>query len=239
MQAEVVRQVLSLAHQSVKETHRDRLESYIRAYCRAIPPEVLSEVEPHHLLAFVMDRFAFLEEDFARTVKVAIHDPETTLLHRRDAVDGDRDPAARLRVHHPDDQVVPAPEGAPAPVRAPPDPRRGPRPRPDHRHRRDARHPLLAGLPAGVGDPARQARRRCGRDLEHRLELHAPGQPRPARDAAAVRRGAHAAVHARRPRSVESEPARVAVDPGDRRHGARRSPPRPISASARPARRSS
>ncbi len=81
MQAEVVRQVLSLAHQSVKESHRDRLESYIRAYCRAIPPEVLSEVEPHHLLAFVMDRFAFLEEDFARTVKVAIHDPEATLLH--------------------------------------------------------------------------------------------------------------------------------------------------------------
>ena len=80
MQAEVVRQVLSLAHQSVKETHRDRLESYIRAYCRAIPPEVLSEVEPHVLLAFVMERFAFLEEDFARTVKVTIHDPETMLL---------------------------------------------------------------------------------------------------------------------------------------------------------------
>ena len=81
MQAEVVRQVLTLAHQSVKESHRDRLESYIRAYCRAIPPEVLSEVEPHHLLAFVMDRFAFLEEDFGRTVKVAIHDPEATLLN--------------------------------------------------------------------------------------------------------------------------------------------------------------
>ncbi len=80
MQAEIVRQVLSLAHQSVKETHRDRLESYIRACCRAIPPEVLSEVEPHMLLAFVMDRFAFLEEDFAKTVKVAIHDPETSLL---------------------------------------------------------------------------------------------------------------------------------------------------------------
>ncbi|MBA3463335.1 MAG: NAD-glutamate dehydrogenase [Deltaproteobacteria bacterium] len=80
MQAEVVRQVLSLAHQSVKESHRDRLESYIRAYCRAIPPEVLSEVEPHVLLAFVMERFAFLEEDFGRTVKVTIHDPETQLL---------------------------------------------------------------------------------------------------------------------------------------------------------------
>ena len=80
MQAEVVRQVLSLAHQSVKETHRDRIESYVRAYCRAIPPEVLSEVEPHVLLSFVMERFAFLEEDFARTVKVTIHDPETTLL---------------------------------------------------------------------------------------------------------------------------------------------------------------
>src|SRR5438045_2206017 len=80
MQAEVVRQVLSLAHQSVKESHRDRLESYIRAYCRAIPPEILSEVEPHVLLAFVMERFAFLEDDFGKTVKVAIHDPETTLL---------------------------------------------------------------------------------------------------------------------------------------------------------------
>ncbi|HVK86427.1 MAG TPA: NAD-glutamate dehydrogenase domain-containing protein [Kofleriaceae bacterium] len=80
MQAEVVRAVLSLAHQSVKETHRDRLESYIRAYCRAMPPEILGEAEPHQLLAFVMERFAFLEEDFARTVKVAIHDPETTLL---------------------------------------------------------------------------------------------------------------------------------------------------------------
>ncbi len=80
MQAELVRQVLTLAHQSVKESHRDRLESYIRSYCRAIPPEVLSEVEAHRLLAFVMERFAFLEEDFARTVKVAIHDPETTLL---------------------------------------------------------------------------------------------------------------------------------------------------------------
>ncbi|MFN0245838.1 MAG: NAD-glutamate dehydrogenase domain-containing protein [Kofleriaceae bacterium] len=80
MQAEVVRQVLSLAHQSVKETHRDRIESYVRAYCRAIPPEVLAEVKPHVLLSFVMERFAFLEEDFARTVKVTIHDPETSVL---------------------------------------------------------------------------------------------------------------------------------------------------------------
>ncbi|HWU86289.1 MAG TPA: hypothetical protein VN253_03410, partial [Kofleriaceae bacterium] len=80
MQAEVVRQVLSLAHQAVKETHRDRIESYIRAYCRAIPPEVFEDVEAHRLLAFVMDRFAFLEEDFGKTVKVAIRDPETTLL---------------------------------------------------------------------------------------------------------------------------------------------------------------
>jgi len=80
MQAEVVSQVLSLAHQAVKESHRDRLESYIRTYCRAIPPEVLGEIEPHKLLAFVMDRFAFLEEDFATTVKVEIREPETTLL---------------------------------------------------------------------------------------------------------------------------------------------------------------
>ncbi|MGE0548918.1 MAG: NAD-glutamate dehydrogenase domain-containing protein [Kofleriaceae bacterium] len=78
MQAEVVTQVLSLAHQAVKESHRDRLEAYIRAYCRAIPPEV--EVEPHHLLGFIMDRFAFLEEDFERTVKVSIRDAENTLL---------------------------------------------------------------------------------------------------------------------------------------------------------------
>jgi len=81
MQAEVVKQVLSLAQQDVKETHRDRLESYIRNYCRAIPPEVLAEVEPHKLLAFVMDRFAFLEEDFGKTVKVEIRDPSTTLTH--------------------------------------------------------------------------------------------------------------------------------------------------------------
>ncbi|HVV81635.1 MAG TPA: NAD-glutamate dehydrogenase domain-containing protein [Kofleriaceae bacterium] len=80
MQAEVVRQVLTLAHEAVKETHRDRLEAYIRAYVRAIPAEVLSEVEPRTLLAFIMERFAFLEEDFSRTVKVTIHDPETTLL---------------------------------------------------------------------------------------------------------------------------------------------------------------
>ncbi len=80
MQAEVVRQVLALAHEAVKETHRDRLEAYIRAYCRAIPSEVLAEVEPRVVLAFVMERFAFLEDDFGRTVKVAIHDPETTLL---------------------------------------------------------------------------------------------------------------------------------------------------------------
>ncbi len=69
-----------LAHQALKETHRDRVEAYIRAYCRAIPPEVLKEVEPRVLLAFVMERFAFLEEDFGRTVKVAIRDPGTTLL---------------------------------------------------------------------------------------------------------------------------------------------------------------
>ncbi len=80
MQTEVVAKVLSLAHQTVKETHRDRLESYIHAYCRAIPPEVLEEVEPQRLLAFVMDRFAFLEEDFGRTVKVEVRDPVTTLL---------------------------------------------------------------------------------------------------------------------------------------------------------------
>ena len=76
---QVVTQVLSLAHQAVKESHRDRLESYIRNYCRAIPPEVLAEVEPQKLLAFVMDRFAFLEEDWSRTVKVAIHDAENPL----------------------------------------------------------------------------------------------------------------------------------------------------------------
>jgi glutamate dehydrogenase len=79
MQAEVVRQALSLAHQAVKETHRDRLEQYIRAYCRAIPPEIFEDIEAHRLLTFIMDRFAFLEEDFDRTVKVAIRDPETTL----------------------------------------------------------------------------------------------------------------------------------------------------------------
>ncbi|MBA2538034.1 MAG: NAD-glutamate dehydrogenase, partial [Deltaproteobacteria bacterium] len=77
---QVVTQVLSLANQAVKESHRDRLESYIRTYCRAIPPEVLSEVEPHKLLAFVMDRFAFLEEDFGRTVKIEIRDAESTLM---------------------------------------------------------------------------------------------------------------------------------------------------------------
>ncbi len=79
MQAEVVRQVLALAHEAVKETHRDRLEAYIRAYVRAIPEEVLEEAEPRVVLAFVMERFAFLEDDFGRTVKVTIHDPETTL----------------------------------------------------------------------------------------------------------------------------------------------------------------
>ena len=55
------------------------MEAYLRAYCRAIPADVLAEVEPQTLLAFVMERFAFLEDDWARTVKVAIHDPETTL----------------------------------------------------------------------------------------------------------------------------------------------------------------
>ena len=62
MQTEVVKQVLSLAHQAVKETHRDRLQAYISAYCRSIPPEVLKEAEPHNLLQFVMDRFAFLAD---------------------------------------------------------------------------------------------------------------------------------------------------------------------------------
>jgi len=80
MQTEVVKQVLSLAHQAVKETHRDRLQSYIHSYTHAIPPEVFDEIEAHKLLAFVMDRFAFLEEDFGKTVKVEIRDPETTLL---------------------------------------------------------------------------------------------------------------------------------------------------------------
>ncbi len=78
---QVVTQVLSLAHQAVKESHRDRLESYIRNYCRAIPPEVLADIEPHKLLAFVMDRFSFLEEDFAKTVKVEIRDTENTLTN--------------------------------------------------------------------------------------------------------------------------------------------------------------
>ena len=80
MQAEVVAKVLSLAQKAVKETHRDRLEAYIHAYCRAIPPEVLEQVDPQRLLSFVMDRFAFLEEDFGKTVKVELRDPATTLL---------------------------------------------------------------------------------------------------------------------------------------------------------------
>ncbi len=79
LQTEVVKQVLSLANKAVKETHRDRLESYIHAYCRALPHDVLEEVEPATLLSFVMDRFAFLEEDFTRTVKVEIKEPTTTL----------------------------------------------------------------------------------------------------------------------------------------------------------------
>jgi len=80
MQTAVVNQVLSLAHQAVKETHRDRLQAYIQSYARAIPPEVYDEIDAHKLLAFLMDRFAFLEEDFGKTVKVEIRDPETTLI---------------------------------------------------------------------------------------------------------------------------------------------------------------
>ena len=80
MQTAVVNQVLSLAHQAVKESHRDRLQAYITSYARAMPPEVFDEVDPHKLLAFIMDRFAFLEEDFGKTVKVEIRDPETTLM---------------------------------------------------------------------------------------------------------------------------------------------------------------
>ena len=80
MQTAVVNQVLSLAHQAVKESHRDRLQAYITSYARAIPPEVFDEVDPHKLLAFIMDRFAFLEEDFGKTVKVEIREPETTLI---------------------------------------------------------------------------------------------------------------------------------------------------------------
>jgi glutamate dehydrogenase len=95
MQTEVVRKVLSLAQQAVKETHRARLDAYIHAYCRAIPPEVLAEVDPHRLLAFAMDRFAFLEEDFARTVKVVIREPESTLL-------GDEAPCTVIETRLPD-----------------------------------------------------------------------------------------------------------------------------------------
>jgi glutamate dehydrogenase len=80
MQTAVVSQVLTLAHQAVKESHRDRLQAYIQSYARAIPPEVFDEVDPHKLLSFIMDRFAFLEEDFGKTVKVEIRDPETTLM---------------------------------------------------------------------------------------------------------------------------------------------------------------
>jgi glutamate dehydrogenase len=79
MQAEVVRQVLTLAHEATPQPDRDRLEAYIQAYTRAIPEEVLSEVEPKVLFAFLLDRFAFLQEDFGHTVKVVIHDPETML----------------------------------------------------------------------------------------------------------------------------------------------------------------
>ena len=81
MQTEVVKQVLSLAQQAVKESHRDRLQAYISAYCRSIPPEVLREVQPQQLLQFVMERFAFLEEDWGTTVKVAFGDPTVTLDH--------------------------------------------------------------------------------------------------------------------------------------------------------------
>ncbi len=79
MHAEVVRQVVTLAQQTVQESHRARVESYIETYCRAIPPDLMSEVEPRVLLDFILERFAFLEEDFARTVKVTIHDPGTLL----------------------------------------------------------------------------------------------------------------------------------------------------------------
>ena len=80
MQTAVVHPVLSLAHQAVKESHRDRLQAYIQSYARAIPPEVFDEVDAHKLLAFIMERFAFLEEDFGKTVKVEIREPETVLL---------------------------------------------------------------------------------------------------------------------------------------------------------------
>ncbi len=95
MHSELVQQVLALAHQAVKETHRARVEAYVRTYCRAIPPEVMKEVEPRALLAFVMERFAFLEEDFGRTVKVAIRDPETMLT-------GDATPTTVIETRLPD-----------------------------------------------------------------------------------------------------------------------------------------
>ena len=79
MPEEIVRKVIALAADTVAEPQRARLEGYIRAYTRAIPAEVLSEVEPKVLLAFLAERFAFLEEDFGRTVKVTIRDPQTTL----------------------------------------------------------------------------------------------------------------------------------------------------------------
>ncbi len=75
----IVGEVLSLARQSVKESHRETIAAYLQEFASALPTGVLKEQPPHELLGFLMERFAFLEEDFSAGLKIAISHPSESI----------------------------------------------------------------------------------------------------------------------------------------------------------------
>ncbi len=76
---EIVQAVLDLAHQSVKQAHREKLTSFLECYCAELPGDFLRSTDPHRLFAFGMERFAFMEDGFCAGVKVSISAPSETL----------------------------------------------------------------------------------------------------------------------------------------------------------------
>ncbi|MGE3850967.1 MAG: hypothetical protein AB7K09_04425, partial [Planctomycetota bacterium] len=67
--------MLVLARQAVKESHRDTIQTWIEAFCRDMPNDLVRETAPESMLEFLMERYAFFEDSLDEEVKVSVSMP--------------------------------------------------------------------------------------------------------------------------------------------------------------------
>ncbi len=74
-----IEEVLELARNSVEPARLPHLEAYLEIYVQNLPERVLARTTPSSLLAFLMERVRFLDEDLDRPVKVQVSRPGTSV----------------------------------------------------------------------------------------------------------------------------------------------------------------